>query len=154
MRVDRKPLLGLMSVVVSAWMSVCFAQQGQQPIDVSIIRLIASPEKYDGKFVRVTGYFSAGREGDGLFVNKADYDNALIANGIWVRRPDSRICNAKELNQKYVQITGIFRSNSVKGQLGTPDSGIPNVFDCRFWSDPSSPIVQKLQGLHELDAPK
>jgi hypothetical protein len=153
MPLNRKTSLGLMFVVVSASMSVCFAQQGQQPIDVSLIRLVASPEKYDGKFVRVAGYFSAGREGDGLFVNKTDYDNALIANGIWVRRPDSKICNAKELDQKYIQITGIFKSD-FKEQLGTPDSGILTVFTCRFWSNPSSPVVQKLEDLHKPNVSK
>lgn len=134
-------------------LSICVAQQIPHAITVSMVQLIAAPDEYDGKTVTVKGFFSSGREGDGLFLGKADYENVVLENSIWIRRPDPKVCDAQKLDQRYVEITGVFKKG-FREQLGNPPSGIPHVISCRFWSDPNRPLVQRLGELHKRDSPE
>ncbi len=45
---------------------------------VSLINLIATPEKYNGKWVRVIGVARFEFEGDALFLSKSDYDYKVV----------------------------------------------------------------------------
>jgi hypothetical protein len=49
------------------------------------------------------------------------------------------------LHLKYVRVTGIFRLG-FKELLGNPSNGIPEVKSVVVWSDPASPLRQKLCG--------
>jgi len=46
--------------------------------------LIANPEKYKGKFIRVEGYLHNKFEDSGLYLSKEDADRLNGRNGIWV----------------------------------------------------------------------
>ena len=82
--------------------------------DVSIIELIATPEKYDGKLVRVIGVglieTDHGDFEDSLYLNKEDYEihtgNSLrLEMGIRaISREDASIFNGK-----YVIVEGFFK---------------------------------------------
>src|SRR5689334_5615455 len=50
----------------------------------SIIQLIARPELYDGKLVRVIGFIHFEFEGDGIYVHKEDWEHHIYDNGLWV----------------------------------------------------------------------
>ena len=51
---------------------------------VSIINLIASPEKYDGKFVEVDGYYRYEFEVSGLFLTQEHSTASSFSNSIWI----------------------------------------------------------------------
>ena len=63
--------------------------ESQEPIDVSLIQLIANPNEYHGKFVRLIGFCRLEFEGDALFLHREecpcnlsagrlDFSNSLI----------------------------------------------------------------------------
>jgi hypothetical protein len=137
--------------VFVAIMCIALLVEGKQtyksaPISVSMIQLIALPKDFDGKYVNIIGVLSIGREGDLLFLSKEDYDNGLISNAIWIKRPDLAGCSSALSEGRYVQVTGTFRDGFKQG-LGTPDIGIPEVKTCRAWSDPDDPLKHKVQQL-------
>ena len=51
---------------------------------VSLINLIASPEKFDGKRVSVSGIMCMQYEETVLYLSYDDYDNMVTKNSIWI----------------------------------------------------------------------
>jgi hypothetical protein len=85
--------------------------------DVSIVQLLATPEKFNGKFVRVFGFLSLEFEGDALYLHREDYVQGLTKNGMWVDRTGEMERNAKKLNMHYVLIEATFDADD-HGHMG------------------------------------
>lgn len=94
----------------------------QQSISVSLIQLIANPERYNGKPVRLIGFLRLEFEGNALYLHREDYERGL-PNGIWVDVPRDLSKNENQiLNNQYVICEGIFRAgdlNQFRGELTT-----------------------------------
>lgn len=127
------------------------AQDQHPPLPiVSLVQLLSSPEKYEGKHVVVMGFLTIGQENNVLYLGKNDYDNALLPNSVWIELSEGMIKNRNELNMKYVRIVGAFhqghpwRSNVFVG-------GISEISDCSVLSDPDHPFSEKLKGLVRHD---
>jgi hypothetical protein len=73
---------------------------------VSVIQLIASPEKYHGKLVSVKGFMSLEVERRALFLHKEDCDNAVFENALWLDLPPGT--DRGRHNRKYVAVEGVF----------------------------------------------
>ena len=58
--------------------------EAEKPVHVTLVRLIANPEKFDGKLVRVIGFLRLEFEGNVLYLHREDYENAILGDGIWV----------------------------------------------------------------------
>jgi hypothetical protein len=87
----------------------------RQVENVSIVSLIATPEKYDGKPVRVTGAVRLEFEGNALCLHQEDLTQRIYANCLWMQ-PDLNALAANEntlsaLNNQYVLIEGTFRKD-------------------------------------------
>ena len=78
------------------------------PHKVSLINLVATPEKYDGKIIIVTGFLNLEFEDYALYFHSEDYERALTANSITISVQDDP--ELKKLDKKYVVIQGVFRS--------------------------------------------
>ena len=52
---------------------------------VSIVHLVANPEKYDGKRVQVFGYLHVRFEDSALYLSKDDADHLIGVNAVWVK---------------------------------------------------------------------
>ena len=112
--------------------------QKEEPLEVSLIQLIATPERFDGKLVQVWGFLDFD-ERSFLFLHKEDHDNAMFSNAIWFD-PDPRACgNFTEIDQSYVGLIGVFR---MRHNFGIP-GGITELRKCRLLSRPSHPVNQK-----------
>jgi len=85
-----------------------------EPINVSLIQLIANPKEYDGKFVRVGGFASFEFEGDAIYLHKDDMRYCLTKNGLWL---DTGSLGKQKFNGKYVSVEAIFNATS-KGHMG------------------------------------
>jgi len=118
-------------------------QPPQRPINVSLLQLIATPEKFNDKLVDVEGFLDMSREGDLLYLHQIDSENGLLSNAIWVRRTEQMGKEKAKLHMKYVRVVGTFRLD-FKEQLGTPSSGIPDVRKVEIWSDPANPMSRKI----------
>ncbi len=49
---------------------------------ISVIRLIATPEKFDGKTLQLKGFLLLDRDAPVIYFHKEDYENSLIENSI------------------------------------------------------------------------
>ena len=107
-----------------------YGNANQEASEVSMISLIANPEKYDGKLVRVVGVGRIEFEGNSLYFSKADHDNNITKNALWMN-PDYEALQAEEnelqkLNGKYVLIEGVFNSGN-QGHFGMYSGAVERI---------------------------
>lgn len=117
-------------------MAMSYGNANQDAIYVSILNLIATPEKYDGKLVRVMGVGNIKFEGNAIYLSKGDYKNSITKNALWVD-PDYKSLQTTEselekMNGKYVLIEGIFNSGK-KGHFSLFSGTIEKVSRYQSW---------------------
>ena len=99
--------------------------------DASIVQLIARPEAYDGKFVRLMGYVHWEFEGNGVYLHEDDWKHHLYRNGLWVE-PKSGLPEQLNCQDQYVIIEGTFRAAD-HGHLGMWSGAIMDIVRCDPW---------------------
>ena len=52
--------------------------------NVSLVKLIANPEKYNGKRIQVIGYLHLEFEGNAIYLHEEDFKRRISANSFWV----------------------------------------------------------------------
>jgi hypothetical protein len=96
--------------------------------NLSIVNLIATPERYDGEQVQVRGYLHLENNGNALYLNEDDYKNKITANAIWIQF-NEKFAKSKgvlDYDNKYVILIGKFDSGE-KGYNGLFSGSIKNV---------------------------
>jgi hypothetical protein len=100
---------------------------------ISIVRLIATPEKYHNKQIQVEGYLNLEFEGDAIYLHEEDYKKGLTRNGFWVSFSNKLDKKAiPKLNKGYVLIEGTFDMNS-RGHMGLFGGEIRNITRITKW---------------------
>ena len=117
-------LIPLLVTVLSAF--ICGSRAAEMAEDVSMVQLIATPEKFDGKFVRVCGFLNLEFEGDSAHLHRDDLFQGLVRNGVWVDRTEAMERDKKKLNRHYVMIEGIFSAQD-HGHMGLFEGIIKNI---------------------------
>jgi len=76
---------------------------------VSMTQLIATPERYKGKKIRVIGYYSG--EGDVLYLSKEHAEISDNKSGIYISGPSlgKNVLRDSLCIGKYIEVTGKFR---------------------------------------------
>lgn len=101
----------------------------QQPTRVSLVQLIANPNEYDGKFVRVIGFVSVEFEGTAVYLHQEDFKYDITQNAIWLEMDFER---NKKLNQRYVLIEGTFDADH-NGHKGLFSGSIKDIKRLQVW---------------------
>ncbi|MFZ6656925.1 hypothetical protein [Undibacterium sp. TJN19] len=96
---------------------------------VSIIDLIANPERYDGKSVLVSGFLNVEFEGNGLYLHEDDFRHNISHNGIWVSVPRNWLETSKCKNQSYVSLRGVFNAGN-RGNMNAWSGSIEAIASC------------------------
>jgi|SRR5690348_9531462 len=126
---------------------MCAGENRPNPRVVSIVQLIATPERFDGKSVSVVGFLSLEYpEGYLLYLHKQDYDEGLLENSLWIDATEAMAKNRTELHLKYVKIVGTFRAGHEKRNLFSA-GGITEIKACQFWSDPVHPFRERIKNM-------
>jgi hypothetical protein len=101
------------------------------PKGVSIVQLVASPEKYDGKRVMFLGVLALENEGDAVYLSHEDYSHGMPYNR--VRIEPNKVVNADcgEADGKYVVIVGVF---SAPGPTEDSTGRVAGISRCSLWS--------------------
>ena len=73
---------------------------------VPLAELIAHPKKYHGKRVRVVGFCHLEFEGNGLYIQGADYFHHVTKHAVWLDVEESP--EVLLLNNDYVRVDGTF----------------------------------------------
>jgi len=97
---------------------------------ISIVALIANPEKYEGDTVMVAGFLNLEFEGNALYIHKDDYEHRIFKNSIWVDVDrDSLKSYFNKYNQKYVMVQGVFyRDQGGFGSFSGSVKTISNIY--------------------------
>ena len=131
------------------WSLIAGPALGQDcPIPVSLIELIASPEKFDSKLVTVQGFLRIGHEKKHaaeaiLYLHEEDAKNLLGSNSVLVLPSEQMLQDIEKIDREYVMLTGFFHVvRAVGDDLHTPGL-IKDVRNCATWSDPKRPIGEQ-----------
>ncbi|MGA2636030.1 MAG: hypothetical protein ABSF16_17480 [Terracidiphilus sp.] len=101
--------------------------------DVSMIQLIANPQVYDNKRVRITGFLHLEFEGDAIYLHREDFSYALTKNALWVNIPrDMTKEQMKAVNNYYVICTGRFRAG-MHGHMGLNSGEVDEITRLEVW---------------------
>lgn len=98
---------------------------------VSIINLIATPEKYHGMKVQIIGFAVVEFEDTSIFLSKADAEYRIFKNAIWFQSSKKNWKEFKKFNGQYVLAEGVFDMNNLGHK--SANSGTINEVD-RFVS--------------------
>lgn len=85
---------------------------------VSLVRLLAAPERYDGRKVRVSGFVTLGFEDLGVHLDKNAYEAGARMNALWLDPPKWLTPRAtRKLDRRYGEIAGTFDATE-HGHMG------------------------------------
>jgi hypothetical protein len=133
---------GIWTIGLSQNVNDSLKQELVRPFDLgiyentSLIRLIATPEKYDGKTIQVIGYLHLEFEGNAIYLHKEDYEHGLSENSFWVSfsKNITKQKNIMDFNDKYVIIIGTFKMDD-KGHMGMFGGTLENIVRLDTWGD-------------------
>jgi len=130
--------LWITTIMVLAGIALSSGSEPRNSVPVSMAQLIATPEKFDGKIVSVTGFFYLGREEALLYLHQEDYNHSLDANAIWFEPGEWVPKDVDRIQQTYVELVGTF-SAAHRGPYGCPNGGLSVVDRFYLWSTPNNP---------------
>jgi hypothetical protein len=105
--------------------------------DVSIIQLIANPQSYDGKRVRIIGFLHLEFEGNAIYLHREDFQEAIDKDALWIDVPkDMTRTQIQEVNDHYVICTGSFVS-AKHGHMGMNSGTMGQITRLQVWTSPS-----------------
>jgi hypothetical protein len=82
----------------------------QEYLPVSIVNLLAAPERYNGRAVAVSGFVSLKFENEALYFHREDWQRGLTRNAVWlVMNPNLR-STTKRSDRRYAKVQGVFSS--------------------------------------------
>jgi hypothetical protein len=119
----------------------------EQPMAASLIQLIATPEKFEGRLISVRGFLVVlGGEHDivgyTLYLNQEDDENE-VGNQIDVVPNDQMKKDREKIDRMYVILTSTV--HGVRAADGTSFAVVRDIRECRPWSDPKHPILLKAE---------
>ncbi|MGN6181494.1 MAG: hypothetical protein ACTHNW_20090 [Mucilaginibacter sp.] len=74
----------------------------------SIINLVATPERYDKKVVRVVGFLNLEFEANAIYLNKEDCSLGIDKNAVWIDTNNIDSADYHHCNHQYVILEGTF----------------------------------------------
>jgi hypothetical protein len=105
-------IIAAIFVLLSCGFFYFAAASGNQTSKVSLEDVLKDPAKYNGRTIQTHGFLLHEFENDALYVN----EKWQRAKGIWIE-PTVDMQNLREMNRRYVIVTGTFYSNQ-HGHLG------------------------------------
>lgn len=101
--------------------------------EVSMLQLLGSPQRFDGKRVRVIGFLSLEFEGTALYLHQEDFDHVLSKNAIAIDAPRDLSPKQKhEVDSRYALCEGIFRAKQ-RGHMGSFSAALTNITRLDLW---------------------
>jgi hypothetical protein len=103
-------------------------QVADEPSHVSIVQLLANPDRYDGKKIQVDGFLCVQFENQAIYLSGEDAEFGMTSNGFWVAFNGTAILRdeAAAHDRKHVFIEGRFNKNE-RGHLGLWQGAVEGV---------------------------
>jgi hypothetical protein len=122
----------LACVLALASLLRCLPALADEPVDVSMVQLIATPEKYQGQVVRFIAFLRIEFEGNALYLHQEDYEHGISRNAIWLDLTKNEILRAKTMSDHYVLAVGHFDSH-LTGHMGMFSGTLGEVTRLEAW---------------------
>jgi hypothetical protein len=118
-----------------------------RPMQVSMVELLATPERLDGKLIMVRGLLRFQRERRTIIaallnLNDEDARN-LLGNEVSIAPSEQMRRDWEKFENMYVSVTGVFRAAKIAGDDSLRTGSIVDVRSCTVWSDPKHPVGRK-----------
>jgi hypothetical protein len=103
---------------------------------ISMIRVLANPQEYDGKRIAVVGFLGLHKDGNILYLHREDEEMALYKNGLTVDFNSSLTPDdLARINMHYVYLGGVFDAQNQGTGLGSSGT-IKNAVNVVLWPTP------------------
>ena len=122
---DRRSFLGLLATTGVSSASTQTTAAQTPPESVSLIRLIANPDIFHSRIVRVVGFCRLEFEGNALYLHREDFERVLLAQAVQLDLSWPLGDKYRELSDTYVIIEGRFngqrrgRASAYAGEIGS-----------------------------------
>lgn len=118
----RKLLLLLLALALSGVLQL----SAEEPLDISMINLVAAPQQFDGKLVRVRGYLNIEFENIELYLHKEDCVQGLTKNGVWLDLNKDARKKFDSSKLHYVFVEGVVDSSHF-GHMGATSATLTKI---------------------------
>lgn len=130
------PLLGLALLLATVHVAPVLEQTHtqstvSQPVDVGMVALLASPQKYRGKTIRTVGFMCLESEGSALYLHAEDYRYRDTENAFELELSKAQEEQFKSLSLKHVLIEGIVHDDSEGTSMYA--GSIRNITRLEYW---------------------
>jgi len=116
--------------------------------EVSLVQLIANPQAYDNKIVRVLGFLHLEFEGNAIYLHREDFEHDIDKDAIWINLPkDITAKQAKTVNDQYVICTARFRAGQ-HGHMGLFSGEFDGVTRLESWPYRPHPLPPPRPPVH------
>jgi hypothetical protein len=104
---------------------------------ISMIRVLANPQEFDGKRIAVVGFLGLHKDGNILYLHREDEEMALYKNGLTVDFNSPLTADdIARMNMRYVYLGGVFDAQNQGTGLGSSGT-ITNAVNVVLWPTPS-----------------
>lgn len=93
----------------------CAVEKPSNPINVGMLALLSTPQKYNGKIIRTIGYLYLRSDGDAVFFHQEDLEIPILKDSFALELTPEQKQQFKELNLTYVMVQGVMRSAGPDG---------------------------------------
>jgi hypothetical protein len=108
------------------------------PVPLSLLQLIANPEKYDGKIVAAVGFLEIEKNKSTLYLHREDRDFGLVVNSLnIVFSQELTKSDQARFNRKYVYVSGTFDAKD-KGPRSDEGGAISPCDVIVLWPSPGA----------------
>jgi hypothetical protein len=111
------------------------------PVPVSMLQLIATPERFDGKSVGAIGYLVLHNGGGFLYLHREDSDFGLYVNALKIEFDRESSSDDPAFDSHYLYLIGSFDAKD-KGPLSAFGGSIKNAKVIALWSAPKIPLAK------------
>ena len=101
-------------------------RNGEMLTSVSMIELIANPQKFDGQRVIISGFVRLEFEGNAIYLHEEDYRNILWKNGLALKMTLAQQKQYADRGSKYCNVIGTFHAVS-PGYFSLWSGGLSNI---------------------------
>ena len=133
-------------ILLSLPFVVGFGEFNDSAINVSLINLIATPDKYHNKIVRVIGVANIEFEGDAIYLSTEHLINGATKNALWITPNYQAIgktdTELSKYNGQYVLVEGVFNKGN-HGHMDLFSGSIDNIKRFMPWPPQPQPVRTK-----------
>ena len=122
----------------------------KEPQEISLIRLIANPEKFDGQLIKTIGFLRIEPEGTTLSVSFEDYQHGIAKNSVWIDLSADMNKNSELLDMNYVLVVGIYRAQQ-QGHMACCSGTVTEISRAMQWSQLKNPRRGKTHAIAKVD---